>query len=540
MIVKTLAGAVLGAFISTGVPYEFPPGQSSKAVVMENSLIRVVVLPERGGRIIEYGLKAENSHELSTEGDSAGLIDIVGEKGESDFGTGLYFSRQPYSVAVDKKCNSVTVSTSSPWVKVERTMTIFPDSTRLAVSVRYTNLGKEPREMRIRVHPLWRSVGDAGEPRMVLVPRRDGSVATETEGYYEPVGGSWQISSTKAGASRVVMTYTPSEVSHLYVWTAPDGRAHTAEYFGVPKTLRTGQSVCLSCDYYIMKESVFPRMDRCLPAGKNTVVSGVPYRLPDGAKAEAVVVENRVARIAILPQAGGRVIEYAFQSSGRNQLDPTGPNSGLIDVVGEKGESDIASGRAFFQSPYETRIDAKTGVVTVSRSAGSVKVERRMTLFPDSSRLNLRVRYVNIGKEPLSLQIRVHPAWAVGGKAAQYRILVPDAKEGIRDVTSEKDLSLPADAGWWAACAPKEREMVLLVYRTPQLSRLYVWQGGGRYTMEYFGMPKKVAPGKEVALECDYFLLSSPADLAAVDKAGVLSPAVFLDLKKRITKLFGA
>ena len=95
---------------------------------------------------------------------------------------------------------------------------------------------------------------------MVFVPRLDGRIATDTEGFFDSVAGSWEIAPLGGQGERVVMTCQPSEVSHLYVWRSAGRRTFTAEYFGVPKTLRTGESVRLSCDYYLMKEGVFPRM----------------------------------------------------------------------------------------------------------------------------------------------------------------------------------------------------------------------------------------------------------------------------------------
>lgn len=120
------------------------------AIRMENAFIRVTVVPARGGRILEYALKATGHNVLAKgEGDWDGWTDILDVEWP-----GPEIRQRTYQCAsrVDPNMGSITCTLPYEEVRLERTVKMRPSSSAIEVEVRLTNTGKEPRDLLYGTH----------------------------------------------------------------------------------------------------------------------------------------------------------------------------------------------------------------------------------------------------------------------------------------------------------------------------------------------------------------------------------------------------
>jgi len=270
-------------------------------------------------------------------------------------------------------------------------------------------------------------------------------------------------------------------------------------------------------------------------------VKKVPYKF-DEEDYEAIVLENSLIKVVILPGYGARIVEYILKSTNHNQFDNSAGNPGLKDIVGEYGESSYSAGNFFCMSPYKATVNegSNEASVYVTASSDFVKVERTMTIYSESSRLNIKVKYTNLGPDTIkAFMVRLHPPMSIGGNyGANDIILIPD--EGRVNQVKEDGYYKP-DFGWWMGFDPKEKEAVILTFNPEEVGKLYLWIGGDSYNMEYMGKPKEAKKGDSVSLECNYFIVKSADEVNKLieSKEIVLSDAELVRLKTEVANLFG-
>ncbi|MBE6356560.1 MAG: hypothetical protein E7058_05555 [Lentisphaerae bacterium] len=135
---------------------EYSDGQP--ALVMENSRIKVVILPGSNGRIAELAIKEEDDERhffpevvFSTVevGNGISLVGKTNFAGLEDWGweEGLIKKNVPYTAEIIKNTpDEVTVKMSavfSSWANLERSVTISRDSAVVKVATALTNVAKE-------------------------------------------------------------------------------------------------------------------------------------------------------------------------------------------------------------------------------------------------------------------------------------------------------------------------------------------------------------------------------------------------------------
>ncbi len=256
-----------------------------------------------------------------------------------------------------------------------------------------------------------------------------------------------------------------------------------------------------------------------------SAIINADYKL-NGENYKAGILENSLVRLVVLPDFGGRVIEYSLKSNGHNQFEPSGGNPGLKDIIGENGESDYTKGNYFCQNVYQLKVlNAEKGVsFLASASTDYVKVERIMTLDPGSTRLNIKIKYTNIGSEIIEkFKIRVHPSINAGGNdTADDIIVVPEKEKIIRDA---KENDYRPDCGWWLAFDKKEKETLLMTFDPSEMDDIYVYRPGNSYNMEYFGKPIDAKKGDSVSLNINYYILTEKGQVERLLKSGKINVA---------------
>lgn len=145
-----------------------------KMLKMDNSLIEIGICPEIGLRIMEFKFKNGNNwlRVESPEYLNKKPLDVgywsYGRNygGMFDVGSptwpGIYFFSKKYDYKINKNRKFIEIKgwTEEEKILIERSMKIFPNSTKFEIDIKEKNLKKFPREMMIRLHNEFNNFGE--------------------------------------------------------------------------------------------------------------------------------------------------------------------------------------------------------------------------------------------------------------------------------------------------------------------------------------------------------------------------------------------
>jgi len=217
-----------------------------EALFLENSLIRVTVLPKLGARIAEYFYKPASHNQFYLnpnniravgggalpEGSGA-YIPFGGYEDNLCDGHGPFFL-YPYQVQIgkgEKGGISILVWADLPDLRVERKMTIWPRSSLLRVDVKAISKGK--KKVSIRAHPEIVCGGDHKND-IFFYPSPEGIKIIENKVgnfWLEPNINWWGVRDTEK-CEILLNSFESESVEKIYRWYGSD--RVTMELFSQP------------------------------------------------------------------------------------------------------------------------------------------------------------------------------------------------------------------------------------------------------------------------------------------------------------------
>lgn len=265
------------------------------AVVLENSRVRIAVLPDLGGRLSEYTLKSTGHNELwmnptlkppaevSEYYSYGGLedhLDLAG-KPQSPERPAL----EKYTCVDSRTPESVTLSVSrqcATW-KITRSHTLYRNSTRLFTRVVVTNLDNAPMELVPRPHPVFAVGGDADNSDLILqavdgatlVRRAGGALGTPLP---RPAG-AWAAALDTKKNEAVVQVFRSGvdEVALRF-----EKSSYTLEPRQSPRRVAPGASAEISFDMFILSGADLAKEAKSLPVAA-PVAGGLASAFADAA-----------------------------------------------------------------------------------------------------------------------------------------------------------------------------------------------------------------------------------------------------------------
>jgi hypothetical protein len=246
---------------------------------------------------------------------------------------------------------------------------------------------------------------------------------------------------------------------------------------------------------------------------------------------QTLVLENDLVRVTVMPQVGGRIVEYALKSSGHNQLfsdteafKAYKPGEtmtrtvmyvagGHEDTIRETGEWNWPND--FEQEPYAVEIVAdspEVAAIRLSAARGNVGIQRVHTLRRNSTTLTHDLTVTNISQEPIEMMLRHRVALQVGGEARRGDTIAYPAKSGIVRKNFFPDnvwTDFMLNDGWVSASDPVTRETFLMTSEFENLGNGGIWFDRKHfYNLEFFAKKGLVAAGATAHLTAQWHLLS--------------------------------
>jgi len=264
---------------------------------------------------------------------------------------------------------------------------------------------------------------------------------------------------------------------------------------------------------------------------------------------DSIVVDNGLIRVTILPDIGGRIVEYYSYQTGHNLIRIAPwfleiPPDKLLQTGEYGGISDIGSlgwPGYFWDKKYEFEIKKekdKVEVIGVSKSEG-IYIERRMEVRENSTKLKFNIKQKNISGDVKNMVIRLHGEFKVGEKADEddvyYWVYENKLKERRYKPSDLVRFSIDKNTEGWSGILDEREEEALIrrYYPMKGVHKTFWWAGflegpfwwwgatflegepalkerddkGGFYNFERYPDPVKVKPDEEIKAEEDLFTI---------------------------------
>lgn len=282
------------------------------------------------------------------------------------------------------------------------------------------------------------------------------------------------------------------------------------------------------------------------------VLSGVGVYRSKIAGRETICVENPLIKLSIIPELGGRLVEYIFKRTDHNLLRivkynlPKEPGKVAVtaDYAGMFDASTDGWPGPFWAFPYKCEVEKKDGVVLVlSAENEGIRIERRMHIRPQSTKVTFEIKQRNVSDSPRQMVIRLHGEFTAGGAGDYNDYIYYLSKDGVKSIkyimgTEANRWKWLKVLGWLAMVDQKHKEIIVMRYfPMDKPSSVLYWSGfnegdptterqpwRGFYAIDRFGPKTLVEPGDSISAVEEMFVVSGlgKVDFVCGDLAGEL------------------
>lgn len=297
----------------------------------------------------------------------------------------------------------------------------------------------------------------------------------------------------------------------------------------------------------------FERIQRAAPiAVKITVVKkaripekpGCSFKKSIYLGKEAIILENSLIKVTVLPEIGGRIIEFMDKTDNFNQLNVVKENiirssnalSGPMRYGGYEENLGLHPGP--FQNKkfeYEIIENSEEGIsvkLTCTDIQSGCRLERIMSLKKQSRELALKIELHNILEQAKQFCIGIHPESNVGGIGDENDFFYIPTKEGLRKIQYRPGQSMqeiyPAEP-WFAILDKKKKLALINDINLDQIDHLYFFMGDGEwagiYNPEVIGKAKVLKPGEKIRMDLSWRLVKDMPDIDCYQKGIVATIA---------------
>lgn len=239
-----------------------------KSISVENSLIKVTVLPHYDGRVIEYKLKSSGHNQLFSDTHDEDVAGCAGlmyhlltgsiSNSEEPALKMLYphYLTEYKSHKIVKQKDSVKILCCLAGKEAvhEITYIFFENSTRLRIEVKVTNKSRESISFQHKIHPTWTVGGEIGASQIITIPiagkiMRYPYSRANCQEIFIP-SENWAAVSNYSKKESVLM-FGDNNLAMYFIYS--DDRVFTLEPCSKIKSLGRNESLVLSMDYYLLR-----------------------------------------------------------------------------------------------------------------------------------------------------------------------------------------------------------------------------------------------------------------------------------------------
>jgi len=242
-----------------------------------------------------------------------------------------------------------------------------------------------------------------------------------------------------------------------------------------------------------------------------------------------LILENDLVSVALVPQAGGRVVSYVDQATGINHLHEEADleaeeAGGIWDKEGVWPTANI-SNHAF---TYKVEQAPAYLEATFEAELGNLRITKKYRLDSHTSRLALEATYQNIGSTAIRCLFTHVFSLAPGGTAGNEDFVVYPEGDGL--TKKRFGSKLPINPGsvspsWWMASDSERGESLLFTIEpNPLLAERVIGSMEGALELELHTRRHLTNPGEALSLRWDMRLIKQGNEAAQACAEGCLLP----------------
>lgn len=246
----------------------------------------------------------------------------------------------------------------------------------------------------------------------------------------------------------------------------------------------------------------------------------------------SIVIENAYVFTRIIPELGGRIIEFKTSENSSNNMfcNPNaiaGGTSNLWVNYGGMEENAGAYPGPCWNISYKYKILENTegkAVLALERSKpiswkmsygakkeGTNSFEKIFSLSADSTFLHVKIREYNETTEEDVLTLRTHPVFNIAGDVnSSDTLYFPDEKGNTIEMPYKNGTNTQfKNNGNWCAFLDREKRTGLIqTFKREDVSALYTWMGDEGYNVELVYNLSKAQAGKFIDFEYDMGIIT--------------------------------
>lgn len=266
-----------------------------------------------------------------------------------------------------------------------------------------------------------------------------------------------------------------------------------------------------------------------------------------------ISLDNGLVRLSVTPQIGGRVMEFVHLATASNaariRADNIHRQPDDAWVGADYGGFSDAATTGWPGPMWGVTYDAKvvdgqapgSKSIVVTGEAGGMRIERTMTLAPDSTLMDIHIRQTNTSDAPQRMIVRLHCEQGAGPLADEEDFIYwmgPEGLSSIRYIYGAEYARfawLEVQQGWVAAIDRQAAEGFVRLFPDGDTQRVFYWSGynespaqlglgGAFFGLDRFGPEQTVAPGASTEAREQMFLVRGidRADFVTGTTAGAL------------------
>ncbi|MCK4244078.1 MAG: beta-galactosidase trimerization domain-containing protein, partial [Candidatus Omnitrophica bacterium] len=219
---------------------------------------------------------------------------------------------------------------------------------------------------------------------------------------------------------------------------------------------------------------------------------------------DKLLLSNGLVRLTIVPERGGKIIEYSTLPEKVNHL----AGGGIEENEGQWPGS-------FFDQPFSYKIIKDTAkeikvLLKMDHAVNDLLLKKLITIKKNEAKVDLGIEEYNYGNVSKLLSLCLHPELSIGGIADRedrFFIPTPEGLETPSYVRSRSNHYFTPKEGW-ACCCDKGRKVAYITsFFLDEVKTVYIWMGADRYNLELFTPKKKIESLKALSLHTELFLI---------------------------------
>jgi len=230
---------------------------------------------------------------------------------------------------------------------------------------------------------------------------------------------------------------------------------------------------------------------------------------------EAVILENDVIRVIVLPRFRARIIEYVYKPTGNNHLysnlesgyGHVNAGSKLIAKTGARNPSDTNTLGGHISIEW-TRVKYR-----ISSTGGGARIVMKVEydgidyeviygIGPHSSAIDINYKMTNMTPGTIIGQLNFHTLWSVGGEPYPGSILSVESNETDNSLvywpTTPTTKWVESHSGVATISSSRTLESVSIT-ADKNLARFMLFSNRQAYNLEAYSRPSRIARGKSIS-----------------------------------------